>query len=120
MGPVLAAQFGYLPGTLWIIIGACLGGAVQDFVILFASMRRNQFNPERRFIDFDNPDAMHEADRLDGPPLFHFVEQPIELVLDHFLKRLVFEGADRRVLLRATHDAEKINRGAHTMRHRAL
>jgi carbon starvation protein len=39
--PVLAAQFGYLPGTLWIIIGACLGGAVQDFVILFASMRRD-------------------------------------------------------------------------------
>jgi len=37
----LAAQFGYLPGTLWIIIGAVLGGAVQDFVILFASMRRN-------------------------------------------------------------------------------
>jgi len=35
-GPVLAAQFGYLPGTLWIIIGAVLGGAVQDFVILFA------------------------------------------------------------------------------------
>src|SRR3954451_7195100 len=41
VGPVLAAQFGYLPGTLWIIIGACFGGAVQDFVILFASMRRN-------------------------------------------------------------------------------
>src|SRR5665647_2925048 len=33
VGPVLAAQFGYLPGTLWIVIGACLGGAVQDFVI---------------------------------------------------------------------------------------
>jgi carbon starvation protein len=41
VGPVLAAQFGYLPGTLWIIIGACLGGAVQDFVILFSSMRRD-------------------------------------------------------------------------------
>jgi carbon starvation protein len=41
VGPVLAAQFGYLPGVLWIIIGAVLGGAVQDFVILFASMRRN-------------------------------------------------------------------------------
>jgi len=60
-----------------------------------------------------NPDAMQEPHRLDGPPLFHFVEQPIELVLDHFLKRLVFEGADRRVLLRAAHHAEKINRGAH-------
>lgn len=41
VGPTLAAQFGYLPGTLWIIIGAVLGGAVQDFVILFCSMRRN-------------------------------------------------------------------------------
>jgi carbon starvation protein len=41
VGPVLAAQFGFLPGTLWIIIGAVLGGAVQDFVILFASLRRD-------------------------------------------------------------------------------
>ncbi|MEW6306118.1 MAG: carbon starvation CstA family protein [Verrucomicrobiota bacterium] len=41
VGPVLAAQFGYLPGTLWIIIGVVLGGAVQDFVILFCSMRRD-------------------------------------------------------------------------------
>jgi carbon starvation protein len=41
VGPVLAAQFGYLPGTLWIIAGAVLAGAVQDFVILFASMRRD-------------------------------------------------------------------------------
>ncbi|MBI2679612.1 MAG: carbon starvation protein A [Candidatus Solibacter usitatus] len=41
VGPVLAAQWGYLPGTLWIIIGAVLGGAVQDFVVLFASLRRD-------------------------------------------------------------------------------
>lgn len=41
VGPVLAAQFGYLPGSLWILIGVVLGGAVQDFVILFSSMRRN-------------------------------------------------------------------------------
>ena len=41
VGPVLAAQFGYLPGTIWLIIGVVLGGAVQDFVILFASMRRD-------------------------------------------------------------------------------
>jgi carbon starvation protein len=41
VGPTLAAQFGYLPGTLWIIIGATLGGAVQDFIILFCSMRRD-------------------------------------------------------------------------------
>jgi carbon starvation protein len=38
---VLAAQFGYLPGTLWILIGVVLGGAVQDFAILFCSMRRD-------------------------------------------------------------------------------
>ncbi len=41
VGPVLAAQFGYLPGTLWLIIGAVLGGAVQDFCLLFASLRRD-------------------------------------------------------------------------------
>src|SRR5690606_32288196 len=41
VGPVLAAQFGYLPGTLWLIIGVVLGGAVQDFIILFGSMRRD-------------------------------------------------------------------------------
>src|SRR3989440_2408495 len=41
VGPVLAAQFGYLPGTLWILIGVVLGGAVQDLVILFSSLRRD-------------------------------------------------------------------------------
>src|SRR5512137_731787 len=41
VGPVLAAQFGYLPGTLWILIGVVLGGAVQDLIILFCSVRRN-------------------------------------------------------------------------------
>ncbi|HET8837252.1 MAG TPA: carbon starvation CstA family protein [Gemmatimonadales bacterium] len=41
VGPVLAAQFGYLPGTIWIVIGVVLAGAVQDFIILFASMRRD-------------------------------------------------------------------------------
>ncbi len=41
VGPTLAAQFGYLPGTLWIILGVVLGGAVQDFVVLFASVRRD-------------------------------------------------------------------------------
>ncbi len=40
IGPVLAAQFGYMPGLLWIVIGVCLGGAVQDFLVLAASMRR--------------------------------------------------------------------------------
>src|SRR4051812_1771362 len=40
VGPVLAAQFGYLPGTLWILIGATLGGGVHDMITLFASVRR--------------------------------------------------------------------------------
>ena len=41
VGPTLAAQFGYLPGTLWILIGAVLGGCVQDMTILFLSTRRD-------------------------------------------------------------------------------
>jgi carbon starvation protein len=41
VGPTLAAQFGFLPGTIWLIAGVVLGGAVQDFVILCASMRRD-------------------------------------------------------------------------------
>ena len=41
VGPVLAAQMGYLPGTLWLIAGVVLAGAVQDFMVLFMSVRRN-------------------------------------------------------------------------------
>jgi carbon starvation protein len=41
VGPTLAAQFGFLPGAIWIIVGVALGGAVQDFVILCASVRRD-------------------------------------------------------------------------------
>ncbi|MXQ52634.1 carbon starvation CstA family protein [Shimazuella alba] len=41
VGPILAAQMGFLPGTIWVIVGVVLGGAVQDFIILFGSMRRN-------------------------------------------------------------------------------
>ena len=41
VGPTLAAQFGYLPGMLWILVGVAIGGAVQDFVILASSVRRN-------------------------------------------------------------------------------
>jgi carbon starvation protein len=41
VGPVLAAQMGYLPGTLWILAGVVVAGAVQDFIVLFASMRRD-------------------------------------------------------------------------------
>ncbi|HKU27356.1 MAG TPA: carbon starvation CstA family protein, partial [Candidatus Sulfotelmatobacter sp.] len=41
VGPILAAQFGYLPSILWIVVGAVLGGCVQDFVILGFSLRRD-------------------------------------------------------------------------------
>src|SRR3954453_11451151 len=41
VGPTLAAQFGYLPGVIWIVVGVVLGGAVQDMVILCASIRRD-------------------------------------------------------------------------------
>ena len=40
IGPVLAIQFGYLPGLLWLVIGVCLAGAVQDMLVLAASVRR--------------------------------------------------------------------------------
>ncbi|MBI2222157.1 MAG: carbon starvation protein A [Acidobacteria bacterium] len=40
IGPVLAAQFGYLPGAIWLVVGVCLGGAVHDFMVLWASSRR--------------------------------------------------------------------------------
>ena len=41
VGPILAAQFGYLPGLIWLLVGAVIGGAVHDMVVLFASMRQN-------------------------------------------------------------------------------
>src|SRR5438045_2388644 len=41
VGPVLAAQMGYLPGTIWIVVGVIFAGAVQDLTVLFFSMRRN-------------------------------------------------------------------------------
>src|SRR5258708_5607600 len=41
IGPVLAMQFGYLPGLVWIVVGVCLAGAVQDMLVLAASVRRN-------------------------------------------------------------------------------
>src|SRR4051794_41191383 len=40
IGPVLAVQYGYLPGLLWLVIGVCLAGAVQDMLVLAASVRR--------------------------------------------------------------------------------
>jgi carbon starvation protein len=55
LGPTLAAQFGYLPGTLWILAGALLGGAVQDFVILAASLRRDGRSLAKLARDFLGP-----------------------------------------------------------------
>jgi carbon starvation protein len=55
IGPVLAAQFGYLPGTIWILFGVVLGGAVQDFVILVASLRRDGRSLARMARDYLGP-----------------------------------------------------------------
>src|SRR4051794_16580128 len=41
IGPVLAIQFGYLPGLVWLVVGVCLAGAVQDMLVLAASVRRD-------------------------------------------------------------------------------
>src|SRR5438445_7087704 len=41
IGPVLAIQFGYLPGLIWLVVGVCLAGAVQDMMVLAASVRRD-------------------------------------------------------------------------------
>src|SRR5580693_1597669 len=51
IGPVLAAQFGYLPGLIWIVVGVCLAGAVQDFLVLAASTRRNGHSLARMAFD---------------------------------------------------------------------
>jgi carbon starvation protein len=55
IGPVLAAQFGYLPGTIWILAGVVLGGAVQDFVVLVASLRRDGRSLARLAADYLGP-----------------------------------------------------------------
>ena len=69
IGPTLAMQFGYLPGTLWILVGAVLGGCVQDMVIMFCSTRRDgrslgqmardELGPDRRLGGDDRHDADH-------------------------------------------------------------
>lgn len=61
VGPVLAAQFGYLPGTLWILTGAVLGGAVHDAVVLFCSMRRGGKSLGRMVKDEVGPTAGYIA-----------------------------------------------------------
>ncbi len=61
VGPVLAAQFGYLPSTLWILIGCVVGGAVQDFVVLFCSVRRDGRSLGQMVKDELNPTAGYVA-----------------------------------------------------------
>jgi carbon starvation protein len=63
IGPTLAAQFGYLPGTLWILVGAVLGGCVQDMVILFLSTRRNGRSLGQMARDELGPSAASPRDR---------------------------------------------------------
>ena len=81
VGPVLAAQFGFLPGTLWLVIGVVLGGAVQDFTILFCSVRR-----DGKSLGPDGQGGDQPAGRLDrdGRGALHH---------DHPARRA---GADRR------------------------
>ena len=85
VGPVLAAQMGYLPGLLWILAGVVFAGAVQDFMVLFISTRRNGRSlgelvqarrwvtvpgtdrPVRRFPDHDHHPRGALADRGQGP-----------------------------------------------------
>jgi len=57
VGPVLASQFGFLPGTLWILIGATLGGAVHDSIIMFCSVRRGGKSLPRMVADEVGPFA---------------------------------------------------------------
>ena len=61
IGPTLAAQFGYLPGTLWILIGCVLAGAVQDLVILFSSLRRDGKSLGQMIKDEIGPTAGYAA-----------------------------------------------------------
>ena len=64
VGPVLAAQWGYLPGTIWLLVGVVVAGAVQDFVVLFCSMRRDGRSLGRNDQDGDGTDCgHHRADR---------------------------------------------------------
>ena len=65
VGPTLAAQFGFLPGTIWLIAGVVLGGAVQDFVILCASMRRDGKSLGQIAKEEVNPVAGHGGDGRD-------------------------------------------------------
>src|SRR4051812_49690969 len=70
IGPVLAAQFGYLPGLLWIVIGVCLGGAVQDFLVLAAGKRGGGEAPGQNSV-FDNRQNARTAGVVWGF-VFHF------------------------------------------------
>ena len=65
VGPTLAMQLGYLPGTLWILVGAVLGGCVQDMVILFLSTRRDgrslgRIARDERVADCPDPDGIDQ------------------------------------------------------------
>src|SRR4051812_40103414 len=70
IGPVLAAQFGYLPGLLWIVIGVCLGGAGQGFFVLSAGKRGGGEAPGQNSV-FDNRQNARTAGVVWGF-VFHF------------------------------------------------
>src|SRR5262249_19848144 len=69
IGPVLAAQFGFLPGLLWLVIGVCLGGAVHDFMILAGSVRRKG----KSLAEIARTEISPLSGVVAGPPLLFFV-----------------------------------------------
>src|SRR2546423_5400050 len=71
VGPVLAAQFGFLPGTLWLVIGVVLGGAVQDFTILVCSLRRDGKSLGQMAQEENNPPAGGEGPLAGGVAPMH-------------------------------------------------
>ena len=85
IGPTLAAQFGYLPGTLWLLVGAVLGGCVQDMLVLFCSTRRDG----RRLAQL----ARDELGRIAVPRLAMIGTLFIMVILIAVLALVVVEGA---------------------------
>ena len=83
----------------------------------FAAVRGDDFNPERRFVDFDKSSAMDDANGFDRPALFDLIEEEIELVFGHFLEGFVFERLNGSAGFAIADDAEKINCGTHAVRH---
>src|SRR6266850_505233 len=82
-----------------------------------ASMRRDDLDPKRRFVRLHYANAMHQANRFDGPALLDLAEDQFELMPDHFFKCLVFDSLNGALLLNSAHHSGKINGSAHRAGH---